>query len=364
MNLAIDISQIIHKGTGVARFTGGLVDSILEFDTDNTWTFFFSSLRKSLDSELAEDIEKHQHILKTAKIPPTLLEMLWNRLHIVKAERFVGNVDWYISSDWTEPPSRANKATVVHDLAFMRFPETVASSIRAVQKRRLSYVKKETHIIFADSETTKTDLIDLLAIEKDRIKVLYPGVTIQVPTLEDITRTQFKHNLHKPFILSVGKIEPRKNLKRLIAAYKQLQTDEVDLVIVGPPGWEDLDEPEHRNIRLLGYVSDTQLYALYSMAICFVFPSLFEGFGYPAVEAMKLGCPVALSNTSSLAEIGKDSAHMFDPLSVEDIHKTLYSMIHNQKYRKTYIEAAKEKSKQYTWKRYYSSMIKALQGYK
>lgn len=360
MKLGIDISQIVHTGTGVARFTQGLTDAIFQYDHSNEWTFFFSSLRRKIDTTLSDKIENKGYKLTSQKIPPTLLTVLWNNLHMVKIERFTGNLDWFITSDWTEPPSSGNKATIVHDLTFLRYPETVVSSIRSVQEKRLRLVKKESKIIFTDSEATKKDLIDLLEIEPKRIVVNYPGVEVKVPTPEQITQTQFRYKLHNPFVLAVGKVEPRKNLKRLIQAFNELENSSQELVIVGPPGWETIDTPPNDKIRFLGYVNDTDLYALYALATGFIFPSIWEGFGYPAIEAMQLGCPVALSNNSSLGELGKGAALTFDPFDINAIKNALTTLIEDNKLRTHLIAEGKKKAKHFTWEKYYEKMIKTL----
>lgn len=363
MKLTLDISQIVHKGTGVARFTDGLVRAALEYKDSEKWQFFFSSLRRKPNRELVELMKEKGAPLISVPIPPTALTFLWNKLHVLGPEWITGKSDWFISSDWTEPPVKAKKATIVHDLAFMRYPETVAKSIRDVQAKRLTRVKQETDVVFADSHTTKNDLVELLGFAEETIHVIYPGVDLALPKIEEITRTQMKFDLHKPFFLAVGKIEPRKNLKRLIEAYISLARDDIQLVIVGPKGWDDIGQEQIPGVRFLGYVSDRELYSLYASCRAFVFPSLFEGFGYPAVEAMRIGCPVALADTSSLAEIGKGCAHMFDPHDVGAIADVLKNLATDKKYLNTYVEKAKEKSKQYSWKKYYSNMMKILSSH-
>ncbi len=358
MKIGIDISQTAHRGTGVARFTEGLSRAILEMGTDE-WTFFFSSLRGTMPAGLERDIKARGYDLKRSRIPPTALSLLWNTAHLVRIERFIGPQDWVITSDWTEPPAKANKSTIVHDLTFMRHPETVDPKIREVQEKRLTRVKRESRLIFADSKATRQDLIDLLGIDPQRITVNYPGVTVSTPTVDRMTKTQFSLGLHKPFILAVGKVEPRKNLKRLIEVFAKLNLKDVELVIAGPPGWEQLDA-RYDNVRFLGYVSDADLFALYCLCQFLVYPSLYEGFGYPPVEAMMLGCPVAMSNAGSLGEIGSGAAHLFDPTDNEAMAEAIRTVLKSEKRRKELAAAGKDKSKKYTWKNYYKTMMEAL----
>lgn len=362
MRVGIDISQVVYEGTGVSRFTKGLIDAILQHETNHEWIFFLSSLRKQADPGIIKAIQDRKFKLIRKHIPPTLLSLLWNDLHRIEIEKLIGNVDWFITSDWTEPPSKSKKATIVHDLTFKRYPETVDQTIKSVQEKRFTWIKDESSLIFADSIATKDDLISIVGYDAEKIIVNYPGVTTKKQTNEHINTTLKKYNLNRPFILSVGKIEPRKNIKRLIEAFNVIEKD-IDLAIVGQRGWDRETEglnKSNNKVHWLGYVSDDELYALYQSSLFFVFPSIWEGFGYPAVEAMQLGCPCALANTSSLAEIGKDSALLFDPWNIDSIKNAMEKMIQDASLRKELIAKGLEKSAAFTWKRYFDTMIESL----
>ena len=365
MNIALDISQIVHQGTGVARFTEGLVNVILDHDHTNQWLFFFSSLRQSLDNELENKIKKRGHRLVKWKIPPTLLSFFWNDLHKFKILnlKFKINPDWFITSDWIEPPLSINKATIVHDLTYLRYPETVNKTILNNQTLRLNWVKKESKIIFADSQTTKTDLLKYLNIESKKIIVNYAGIEIIKTTIEQIQQTRNKYKLKNPFILTVGKIEPRKNFHRLIEAFNKLINKNIDLIIVGPPGWQssnNLTIQPSNHIRLLGLVDDDELFSLYSASTAFIFPSLWEGFGYPLVEAMSIGTPIACSKITPFEEIAQDSAIYFNPTKTEEITTAINKIVNNNHLRKKLIEDGKIRAKQFSWERYYNTLIKTL----
>lgn len=369
MKICLDISQIAYQGTGVSRYLNGLVKAILNNQTKHQWSFFFSSLRSSLDPRLEQQIKKRGFKTKKFLFPPSLLSFLWNRLHLLDVQRLIGDNDWYISSDWTEPPAKnMRKATIIHDLAFLRYPKTVTEKIKQTQRQRLNWVKKETDIIFTDSQSTKNDLINLLNIEPEKIKVVYPGVNIKKPTKKIILQTRQKYRLTEPFILTVGKIEPRKNIKRLIHAYSKITNPKPKLIIVGPPGWEDsknwstVDSINRSKIEFLGYVNDQELFSLYSLSLFFIYPSIWEGFGYPVVEAMKLGIPVATSNTSSLQEIADGDAFLFNPFDVDSIKQALEKMINDQKLRKNLSIKGKQRAKKFNWSQAYGKIIKTLEN--
>ncbi|HUD20139.1 MAG TPA: glycosyltransferase [Patescibacteria group bacterium] len=192
MRIGIDISQIVYEGTGVATYVRSIVREIISKDTENEYVLFGSSLRRrrvlrSYHQSLHAD--PRRVTLKLFFMPPTFLDLLWNRLHIIPIESFIGPVDIFWSSDWTQPPlAGARGITTIHDLIAFKYPiETheqtefttkrllISPNIVATQKRRLAWVKKECQTIFCDSESTKKDVMGLLGIAKDRLHVVYPG---------------------------------------------------------------------------------------------------------------------------------------------------------------------------------------------
>ena len=375
MKIGIDISQIVYQGTGVGRFTQGLVSAILEYDNKNQWLFVFSSFRKNLDKKIEKNIIRKGHKLVKWKIPPTVSSFLFNNFHQLSKLftfnlKFLNSLDWFITSDWSELPLKVNKATIVHDLVYLRYPQTVDKKIRETQEKRLFWVKKESKIIFADSQATKEDLINYLKIDPNRIIVNYPGVLISNATELKLSQTLKKFNLKKGgFILTVGKLEPRKNLERLIKAWRKLNKPIIDLIIVGPSGWGKSTNIKYQiptcqqawsNIKYLGYINDQELYSLYASCLFFIYPSIWEGFGYPVLEAMKLDAPVACSNTSSIKEVVGDAALLFNPYNINEITKSIAQLTANENLRKRLIEKGKKRSKIFSWKNYYQKMIQAL----
>lgn len=182
MRIAIDISQMVHEGTGVAYYVREMVRALLALDKTNEYLLFGASLRKqnvffqyfATIKHLSEKVR-----LIAVPIPPTILEILWNRLHVMPAEWLVGHVDVFWSSDWAQPPLRRAKGmTTIHDLIALKFPEETDARIAAAHKRRLGWVAKECQIILCDSEATKRDAAALLNIAAYQFRVLYPGVNL------------------------------------------------------------------------------------------------------------------------------------------------------------------------------------------
>jgi len=181
MKIGIDISQVVYLGTGVGDYTRFLVESLLRLDRKNQYVLFGSSLRKKklLDCYIAKLLKNEKVTAKIFYLPPLLLEYLWNRLHILPIEWLIGKVDVFFSSDWLQPPAEAKKITTLHDLIIYKHPESFGKKgghdIVANQKRRLTWVKKECDLIICDSEATKKDVVEVLKIPREKLKVVYPG---------------------------------------------------------------------------------------------------------------------------------------------------------------------------------------------
>lgn len=191
MKIGIDVSQLAFPNTGVANYLFNLVNQMLTLDQENEYILFFSSMRGKIGDEYISLLEYPNVKFKSFSLPPTVLELLWNRLHILKVEYFIGHVDIFFSSDWVQPPTKAKNVSIVYDLIVYKYPEEthnqfrfsfkkmrIAQNIVASQKRRLFWVKKECDAIFCISESTKSDAVKLLKIPESKLHVIYPGVTV------------------------------------------------------------------------------------------------------------------------------------------------------------------------------------------
>lgn len=177
MRIGIDISQLAYRNTGVANYLKNLIIELVNRDSQNEYVLFYSSLRRTLDEN---DIPHAANVtLRSFYIPPRLLSFLWNTLHIIPVEQLIGPVDLFLTSDWTEPPTRkAKKLTILYDLIIKKYPEEMADIIVSTQKEKLAWVKKESSAILCISEATKSDAQEILGINKDRLHVIYPGFTL------------------------------------------------------------------------------------------------------------------------------------------------------------------------------------------
>ena len=176
MRIGIDISQLAYEHTGVASYLSSLVRELVK-NEQHEYALFFASLRKSLPVEFESAIQGNNVRIRKIKLSPTVLDLFWNRLHIAPIEWFIGDVDVFITSDWTEPPvKKAKKATIIYDLIIYKHPGETDQKIVSVQKRKLNWVKKESNIVFCISESTKKDIVQILGVAEDKIKVIYPGI--------------------------------------------------------------------------------------------------------------------------------------------------------------------------------------------
>lgn len=181
MRIGIDISQIVYEGTGVSTYVRKMVEALLTYDSKNTYVLFGASLRRR--SKLIEFMQtlKQKGLQFTYTfypLPLSFLDFLWNRLHLIPIEWFIGKVDVFWSSDWTQPPlARACGVTTIHDVSFLRFPESFHKKIIAVHKRKLRYALRQCKSIFCDSECTKRDILEYYHVNPNLLHVIYPGFT-------------------------------------------------------------------------------------------------------------------------------------------------------------------------------------------
>jgi len=312
MKIGIDISQIVYQ-TGVSRYTAELVKHLVKLDKSNQYLLYAGSIRcRSYLKSFIQSLGSVRISSQITFLSPKLINLAWNYWRILPPP----NCDVFHASNWALPKLKAKLITTIHDLTFLKYPKEHLPYYISVHTQHLKLAKKYASKIIAVSESTKKDLI-AEGFNPDKIKVIYEAAdSIFKPT--DPRPVKAKYKLTKPYYLSVGTLEPRKNLKRLIQAFQVLNNPRRELVIAGKFGW---GEPiiKSKNVRILGFVPNEDLAGLYSGALSFIYPSLYEGFGLPVLEAMACGCPVIISNTSSLPEIGGQAALYVNPLKLNDL---------------------------------------------
>ena len=292
-----------------------------------------------------------------------MANLIWNQFHILPIETITGPIDVYLSSDWAQGPTRKAKSfTIIYDLIPWLYPETLPGKIIKTHRKRMAWVKKEAGIIIAISESTKKDLVKVIGFNEEKITVAYPGLDKNkfYPQSKDkIAQVMKKYQLGN-YILGLGTQEPRKNFPKIINAFKNLESD-LELAIVGKYGWGKEIGNSNKKIKFLGYVPDEDLAPLYSGASVFVYPSLYEGFGMPIVEAQACGCPVITSNTSSMPEAAGQGAILINPQKTAEITQAIQKITLNQNLRKKLVKDGAKNARRFSWIKTAEKVLAAAQ---
>lgn len=260
-------------------------------------------------------------------------------------------------------PKSCKLVPVVTDLAVFRMPAVYNRSRVLLWRLQYGYVLRRADLFLAISEFTKCEMSEVFGIPPERIRVVPMACSESLQRVEDLnalTKLHKKYGLPERFVLFVGNNNPRKNLERTIRAF-DLMKERTDfphkLVIAGEQGWKfnrenALEGVKHReDVRFIGFVADEDMPALYSAADLFAFPTLYEGFGMPVIEAQKCGTPVVTSNCSSLPEVVETSAELVDPYNEQSICAGLTKILSDIDYAETLTRRGYENAKRFSWKK-------------
>jgi len=378
MNIGIDI-RVLAKGTrtGIEEYTINLLSRLLSLDKNVKFKLFYNAFGKiKLDYEWL-DLPNVQ--LKEFNYPNRFVfDPTAKFFSLPKINKLLGGVDAFFSPHFLLSPvsGGCRKIMTFHDLSFEYFSEFFPLRKRLWHsflnpRVRASRAEK----IICVSGSTKNDLVDLYGVSENKIKVIYSGVGPEFQKLE-IGRygpsshrpdqgnwkleISGKYNLPGKFILYFGTIEPRKNLVGLIKAYETLRDEykvnDYKLVIAGSRGWLDKEiyavakkSPYTRDIIFTGFVESSDKIYLYNLASLFVYPSFFEGFGFPPLEAMSSGVPVVCSNTSSFPEVAGEAALMIDPYNFSEIAWAMKEVLGDKNLRENLIQKGLAHAKKFSW---------------
>ena len=305
MRIAFDVSPLSHERTGVNNYIRGSLQGIAEVASDQgdevlafapTSPAGRRTIPETLDGlpvELRLKTCLGAHGWRTA----------WSRLAWPPAERWLGTFDVLHFSDWMYPPQRRGvRATMVHDLVPLHFPDWVTPRTRSMHTRKYRNAARTCDVIFTNSAFTADDVARTLGFPRERIAVAHPGIGAQYRADGEAA------DLGRPYALTVATLEPRKNLGTLADAWPLLGEPELALAVAGGQGWGEQPRLDRPGIVRLGRVGDDELPRLYRGASVVVYPSRFEGFGMPITEAMACGTPVVASAHPSLDEACGDAA--------------------------------------------------------
>ncbi len=362
MKIGIDYTAALKQGGGIGRYTRGLITTLAQLDQETQYTLM------STPDALPDGLETFRSHLnfehKRYPLAERWMTLGWHRLFLpVPAEWFTGQIDLFHSPNFILPPTRQSTKTLltVHDLSFIRYPQGAVGKLRRWLEKVVPRSLARAHHVLADSESTKQDLIDIFSTPADQITVIGAGVE---PRFQPITDTPIldavaqRYLLPKKFILGLGTLEPRKNFTGLIDAFSQSKVQETHhLVIAGGKGWlyDDIfaaaeNSPVTGRIHLIGFVADDDLPALYSLADVFAFPSHYEGFGIPVIEAMACGTPVVCANNSSLPEVAGQSAVQVTATDTTELSDAIYCLAIDNSLRESATGKGFEQAKTFNWR--------------
>lgn len=376
MTIGFDASRgQVPERAGPENYTYNLLKNLLRLDRENFYRLYYNPRASSLQLP-------NQLLVSNFQLQPISWPKLWTQAGLT-LECLLKPPDILFIPAHTIPLIRRpdlKTVVTIHDVGFQKFLEQYQRRWWRLYGGRISNfaARAATHVI-AVSESTKKDLVEKLGVKPDKITVVYEGVDhtkfrpeADQPLAGKIDRVKRKHGINNNYLLFVGTIQPRKNLARLIEAFSALgvQYPALDLVIAGKEGWlaDEIHAAPKKfgvedKVKFLGYVPTDDVVLLMNGALAFVFPSLYEGFGLVVLEAMACGCPVVVSNISSLPEVVGEAGILVDPYSVEDIARGIEEVLgldgtqHQQLIRK-----GLEQARKFTWERAATETVTVLES--
>lgn len=365
MRIGIDIRTLMDREySGVSLHTLNLVREILKLDRENKYILFYN-LSRDIKEKMPKFEGENVKVVST-RYPNKIFNYLMQKIFSwPKIDKMIGQVDLFFSPhvNFASLSRDCKKVLIIHDLSFLKYPEFFS------QRKRLWHnilnVKKmirEADSIVAISKNTKRDIIDLCQAEESKVKVIYPGISSEFKVLDRddqrLKGVKEKYSLPDKFILYLGTIEPRKNIQGIIRAFDEISSriGDCQLIIAGGRGWKNSPvfnaQRKAKNkdkIKFLGYVSEKEKVCFYNLASLFVFPSFYEGFGFPPLEAQASGAPVIAGDVSSLPEALGASALLVDSDNIGALSVSMEEVLNDNNLKNYLIEKGLENAERFNW---------------
>lgn len=360
MRIAIDCRTLVHpgfgEGAGIGHYTYYLVKNLLKLDARDQFVLFFDD--KIADEAVESIVACHPHV-EVRRFPfhqyRKALPGIYS--HFLLTSFFAKSRPSILHIPGGNLPLnyRGPSVVTVHDLAIFEHPEWFPTQRLSVNVLYPKTVRTATRLI-AVSEATRADLHRRFPSSRTKTDVVYPGVEIPTTGVEDVELT---YDLARPYILFLGTIEPRKNVEGLIRAYLKLNI-EYDLIIAGAPGWKyggtmraiaDAAKKTRGRVRDIGFVPHAAKFELMRDASAFVFPTFYEGFGLPVLEALALGVPVVASDIPAIREIAGDAAVLVDPTDTDAVARGIEKIVSDEKLWSKLHERGPSRAHAFSWQK-------------
>ncbi len=374
LQVGFDATPAVRQGGGIGRYTRELLKALAAADHETHYRLFYASPpdapRQALPA-LPANFD-----VRALPFDDVWFARVWHRARLpIPVDWITGRIDLFHSPDFTLPPTRRGTHTLltVHDLSFVRDPESAVPVLRAYLNQVVPRSVARADHVLADSAATRADLVDLYGTPPEKISVLYSGVNDEFQPVRDPARlaaVRARYRLgESPFILAVGTLQPRKNYARLIQAFAQIGEPELRLVIAGGRGWlYDAIFAEVERLQLgqrvvfPGFVSDADLPALYSAARVLAYPSIYEGFGLPILEAFACATPVVTSTASCLPEVAGAAALLVPPTDVPALAEALTRALSDTELRARLVQGGLERARLFSWDRSAQNLLGLYQA--
>lgn len=357
MNVALELQPCCGNRSGIGTYTYELARRLRDGDGITYSGTIFNCFGREHSEQALDGIQLA--VEQCQLFPYGIYRRIWHWVPI-KYQQLFSPADIRIFFDFIVPPRVDGKVmTTVHDLSFLRYPETIRRVNRQRIERDIQYSLDRSDKIITISEFSKKELMELMGVEAERIALVSPAPACIETDCGTADLSRF--SIQSPYLLYVGTIEPRKNLVFLIKAFEYLKKETGcphQLVLAGGKGWNNeeiylaaQESPYQKEIVFTGYISQAEKTALYQGASLFVFPSLYEGFGIPPLEAMGAGCPVVCSDAASLPEVVGDAAKLISPTDMKGLAQAMAEVLFDPAQRADLIARGRERTAVYTWEK-------------
>ncbi|MFT5874315.1 MAG: glycosyltransferase involved in cell wall biosynthesis [Clostridium sp.] len=365
MKISLDLEPCCNNRSGIGIYTYNIVKNLAGIKGIEFYGEIFSFLGKNKLDENYKELHIKLNMCKLLSYG--IYRRIWSRLPFKYNTILNSHSDIYHFFDYIVPPKIEGKViTTIHDMTYTIYPEMVEEKTMKRIKKGIEYSVKRADKIITVSESSKKDIVEFLGVDEKKIEVVYNGVEYERFSASYTKEQQFtvknKYSIPEKYILYMGTLEPRKNIESIISAFSKLivnnniYSEEIKLVIAGKKGW--LYESIFKLVQKLSlenkvvftdYIEEEDKPLIYNMASIFIFPSIYEGFGIPVIEAMASSVPVITSTTSSLPEVAGDAAILVNPKDIDSMAKAMKQVLEDKDIRQSMIEKGHTQAKKFNW---------------